>query len=137
MRPRRVAFAAVPLSFFLAASALAEAPGRGAPVLDTAPALEPAPEGEDVHRIVDLEHALLPEDREELARLGVEIVQPLASRRVIVRGAPSSLEALAASGVAARVAPIEPSDRLHGTAVAQLLRSGGAARLEVVFHADV
>ncbi|HEY0788287.1 MAG TPA: S8 family serine peptidase, partial [Thermoanaerobaculia bacterium] len=90
-----------------------------------------------LHRIIEFEHAPLAEDREALERLGVAIVQPISARRAVVSATASALAELSASGLAVVAAPAEPEARLHATAVQELARRGGVARLEVVFHEDV
>lgn len=95
------------------------------------------PSRQRVHRVVELDHPLLESEREELERMGVSLVQPVDSLRVIVRGSTAALDRLEESGLAAAIDAIGTAERLHVTAAQELLRHGGSARLEVVFHADV
>ena len=84
-----------------------------------------------------LDHALQPEERRELENLGIELVQATGRARLIVKGSSAALEQAQASGLIGMVEPISPESRVHGTALRELRRHGGAAKLVVAFHADV
>lgn len=84
-----------------------------------------------------LDHALQSEERAELERLGIELIQATGRARLIVKGTSAALDQAQASGLIGMVEPISPESRVHATALRELRRHGGAAKLVVAFHADV
>jgi hypothetical protein len=84
-----------------------------------------------------LDHALQPEERAQLESLGIELVQATGRARLVVKGTGAALEQAQASGLIGMVEPISPESRVHATALRELRRRGGAAKLVVAFHADV
>jgi subtilisin family serine protease len=84
-----------------------------------------------------LDHALQPEERVALENLGIELVQATGRARLIVKGSDAAFEKAQASGLIGMVEAISPESRVHATALRELRRRGGAAKLVVAFHADV
>lgn len=95
------------------------------------------PEVERLRFEAELEHPLLPAEEGQLRALGLSVVATPAARRVVLRGTDEARQALAATGFVKTTAPLRAADRIAPTAVRELLRSGGAARLSVAFHEDV
>lgn len=93
--------------------------------------------GERLRFEAELEHPLLPEDEARLRALGISVVATPAARRVVLRGTDEARAVLAATGFVRATSRIRPADRIAPSAVRELLRGGGPARLSVAFHEDV
>lgn len=87
--------------------------------------------------ILEAERVLRPEDRQELAGLGVTVLRELGGRRYVVRSSERVTDLRNASGAVSALHEIDADEKIGRSARARLGHGGKPVPLVAIFHDDI